>query len=198
MTRRDRKSVAHPAPPGVGTPQGLRSSRRLTLSIAVLCESAAAGKELGRRKRWRVLYLTGGRGGDIYYIARWSESRNSNPKTLGLTPWRGRVRHSVSIPPSQLLCRLVWLCLPPPLSPFVCTVRTQMCAHVKDPISICRKMTRPHSRWYGNTKTAHRGNMWVAPYYGCSLSPVGSSPNFPCHCIRTRKLSNLNLFESAL
>ena len=25
------------------------------------------------------------------------------------------------------------------LSPFVCTARTQMCAHVKDPIPICRK-----------------------------------------------------------
>ena len=30
------------------------------------------------------------------------------------------------------------------------------------------------SRWYGNTKTMHTGKKrksWVAPYYGCSLSP---------------------------
>ena len=61
-------------------------------------------------------------------------SFKSNPKTLHWIPWRGRVKVSFSVPPSQLLCRPVcaW-------SPFVCTVRTQICAHVKDPISVCRK-----------------------------------------------------------
>ena len=34
-------------------------------------------------------------------------SSNANPKTLGSIPWRGRVSTSFSIPPSQLLCRLV-------------------------------------------------------------------------------------------
>ena len=57
-----------------------------------------------------------------------------NPKTLGSIPWWGRVRHIFSVPPTQLLCRLV--CAWPP---FVCAARTQICVHVKDPISICRK-----------------------------------------------------------
>ena len=44
-------------------------------------------------------------------------------------------------------------------------------------------------RKHGNT--AHRNNnKRVAPYYGCSLSPVESSPEFPVHCTGTRKLSN--------
>ena len=36
-----------------------------------------------------------------------------------------------------------------------------------------------------------KNNNWVAPYYGCSLSPWGKQPKFPVHCIGTRKLSNL-------
>ena len=66
--------------------------------------------------------------------AQWLERRNSNPKTLGSIPWRSRVRGSFSIPPSQLLRRIV--CASPS---FVCTARTHICAHVKDPTSICRK-----------------------------------------------------------
>ena len=30
---------------------------------------------------------------------------------------------------------------------------------------------------------------WVAPYYGCSLSPRREQPRFPVQCIRTRELS---------
>ena len=37
---------------------------------------------------------------------------------------------------SQLVCRLVCAWSP---RPFVCTARTQICVHVKDPISICHK-----------------------------------------------------------
>ena len=56
--------------------------------------------------------------------AQWLVSWNSNPKTLGLIPWWGRVRDSFSIPLSQLLCRLV--CAWPP---FVYSARTQtLCA----------------------------------------------------------------------
>ena len=33
----------------------------------------------------------------------------------------------------------VQTCLQVPDPPFMCTARTQMCGHVKDPISICRK-----------------------------------------------------------
>ena len=62
--------------------------------------------------------------------------RNSNTETLGSIPWRGAGSETVfSVPPSQLLCRVV--CAWPP---FVCTTRTQIGAHVKDPISICRKI----------------------------------------------------------
>ena len=60
-------------------------------------------------------------------IAQRLVCRNSNPKTLGLIPWRGG--QGVSILAQTCLC----------LAPFVCTVNTQMCAHVKDPISICQK-----------------------------------------------------------
>ena len=68
------------------------------------------------------------------YVAQWLGRRNSNPKTQGSIPWRSRVRDSFSVPPSQLWYRpaCVWLL-------FACTARTQICAHVKDPISICRK-----------------------------------------------------------
>ena len=40
-------------------------------------------------------------------VAQWLQSRNSNPKTLDSIPWWGGVRDSLSVPPSQLLCRLV-------------------------------------------------------------------------------------------
>ena len=40
-------------------------------------------------------------------VAQSLEHQNSNPKTLGSTPWRGWVRDNFSVPPSQLLCRLV-------------------------------------------------------------------------------------------
>ena len=40
-------------------------------------------------------------------IAQWLESRKSNPKTLCLIPWRGRVRNKFSIPPSHLHSGLV-------------------------------------------------------------------------------------------
>ena len=40
----------------------------------------------------------------------------------------------LSLTLSQLLCRLVYV-----VSSFVCTAHTQICAHVKDPTSICHK-----------------------------------------------------------
>ena len=33
--------------------------------------------------------------------------------------------------------------------------RTQICVHVKDPISICGKKCGPHIRWYAHTKRLH-------------------------------------------
>ena len=68
-------------------------------------------------------------------ISSWDWNvENSYLKTLGSIPWRGRVWNGFSIPPSQLLCRFV--CAWPP---FLCTACTQICVHVKDPLSICRK-----------------------------------------------------------
>ena len=69
------------------------------------------------------LYLNGGRSSGVRAPQFQSE------------PWWGRVRKSFVIPPNQL--RLVYAWPPPPL--FVCKARTQICAHVKDPISFCRK-----------------------------------------------------------
>ena len=40
-------------------------------------------------------------------VAQWVEHRSSNPKTLGSIPWWGIVRGVFSIPPSQLVSRLV-------------------------------------------------------------------------------------------
>ena len=103
------------------------------------------------------------------------ESECSNPKTMGSIPWwpgQGEGQF-FSVSPSQLLCRLNLFVPDPPHPPFVCTARTQICAHVKDPIAICRKKIRPHNRWFGNKKTLHTGRgggSWVAPYCGCSLS----------------------------
>ena len=54
---------------------------------------------------------------------------------------------------------------------------------------------RPHSRWYGNTKTLHTGGKskqsWATPYYGCLLS-LGKAARILCvQCTGTRKLSDL-------
>ena len=61
----------------------------------------------------------------------------------------------------QFFCRsestlvLTCLCLTPPScvwhAPISC------CAHVKDPIYICRKRAGLTAGWYGNTKTLHTG-----------------------------------------
>ena len=64
------------------------------------------------------------------------ERGTSNRKTLGSIPWRGRVNTPFSVPPSQLLC-CADLFVPDLL--YVYGTHTQMFAHVKDPISICRK-----------------------------------------------------------
>ena len=40
-------------------------------------------------------------------VARLESHNYSNPKTLGLIPWWGRVSNSFMVPPSQLLRRLV-------------------------------------------------------------------------------------------
>ena len=76
----------------------------------------------------------------IYIPAHWLELRNSNPKTMGSIPWRGRIRNSCSVPPSQRTLVQTCLCLTPPPPPSCVrhTLNINVCAQ-KDPISICRK-----------------------------------------------------------
>ena len=66
------------------------------------------------------------------------ERRTSNPKSLGSIPWRSRVKDSCFLSLRVNSGAHFFLSCPPP---FVCTALTQMCAHVKDPVSICRKRT---------------------------------------------------------
>ena len=40
-------------------------------------------------------------------VAQWLEHQNSNLRALGSIPWWGRLRDHFSVPPSQLLRRLV-------------------------------------------------------------------------------------------
>ena len=64
------------------------------------------------------------------------------------------------------------------------TTHTQICVHVKDPISICRKRVDLTAGGMDHTKSLHRGERkksWVsAVQIGSSLSPGGSSPNVLC------------------
>ena len=73
----------------------------------------------------------------------------------------GRVKESVSfsVPPSQLLF------VPDPLH--VYRTHPNLCACSRSNIYPSQK-SRPHSWWYGNT--AHRKQIWAAPYHGSSLS----------------------------
>ena len=105
-------------------------------------------------------------------VAQWLESPNSNLKTLGSIPWRGRVRDNFSVPPSQLLCRL--LCAYPP---FVCTAHTQMCPHVKDPISMCRKRVGLTA---SDMETQKHCTQKERKKAGLLAFPRKSSPSFPC------------------
>ena len=85
------------------------------------------------------------------------------PKTLGSIHWWGRVRGRFSVPPSQLLCRLVCA--------FVCTVRTHICAHIKDPVSICPKrvgLTSLPVVWSHNNIAL--GYEWIELWLGCSVA----------------------------
>ena len=94
--------------------------------------------------RTHDLHITGN-------VAQWLERRNSNPKTLGSIPRRGRVGGTFSVPPSQLLCRRVCACHPPfpscvrRIPKFVRTLKIPYPSVVK-------------SRWYANTKTLHTGH----------------------------------------
>ena len=81
----------------------------------------------------------------------------------------------------------------------VCNLQAQYKCKKKErrKVEICSSYkSRPHSRWYVNTKTLGTqgggwgvgGESWVAPYCGCSLS---------VHCTGTRRLK-VNLIYSNL
>ena len=70
--------------------------------------------------------------------------------------------------------------------PSVCTARTRICAHVKDPVSICRKSVQASQQVvWKHEDTVHmrkkeEEKTWVAPCYDWSLPPWESSPHFQC------------------
>ena len=70
-------------------------------------------------------------------VAQWLERRELiNPKTLGSTLWWGRVR-AVFLSPR--VNSRAGLCVPHDPLPVYGTHPHSLCAHVNDPISICRK-----------------------------------------------------------
>ena len=126
----------------------------------------------------RVAQNGGRRGADV---AQWLHHRNYNPKTLGLIPWRGRVRNSfLSL---QLLCRRVsaW-------PPFV----TQTCVHVKDPISICHK--RVGLTAAGLSATPNQ----TLNARSCHTTPerLLIATCLVCVCMTAVKLSNINTCDN--
>ena len=88
---------------------------------------------------------------------------------------------SVRVFPSQNVVLTGYRFAPPP-----CVYAGKERSHVKDPVVHVRVrwITEPRKHCTGK-------NNWVAPYYGCTLSPGGKHPEFPVHCIGTRKLSHL-------
>ena len=106
-------------------------------------------------------------------MAKWLESLKSEDP--GFNPLEGEGEERFFCPSESTLAQIC-LCL---TTPSCAWVRTHICAHVKDLIFICRKKSRPHSRWYGNTKTLHKENSWVALYVLWKTARE-SSPNFPC------------------
>ena len=78
----------------------------------------------------------------------------------------------------------------------MCTARTHICAHVKDPISICRKRvgltaggmkTRKHcvqEEKEKKKKMLGSAVLWLLAF------PGGKQPEFAVHCTGTRKLSS--------
>ena len=92
-------------------------------------------------------------------VAHWQNVRllNFPNPLLGSIPCHLRVRGSFSVPPSQLLCRLVWV-----WPPFISTSHTQMCAHDKGPIC-CKRVGLTAGGMATHTKIMHiytRLNAW--------------------------------------
>ena len=87
--------------------------------------------------------------GCTHHVGQWLERRNSNPKTLGSIPRRGRVSRQFFCPSESTLGQTC-LCLTPSCvrrSPkYVYTLKIPYPAGIKE----------AHSWWYGNTKTLHK------------------------------------------
>ena len=136
---------------------------------------------------WRLLYnafSASGATGERSSVVRESEFKSEDP---GFDPLE-RQGEKPFFCPSELTLVQTCLCLYRP--PFVCVTCTQICAHVKDPISICHKRGLTVGV-FKHENIAHRKEKksWVALYYGCSLSP-GKAAQIPMHCIGTTKLLN--------
>ena len=123
--------------------------------------------------------------GGLGSVVRESEFKSEDPEFDPLTAQGERV---FSVSPSQLLC--IPVCAWPP---FVCMARTDNCAHVTDPISICRIRvdltacgmdTRKHCT-QGKTKQEKMGSvaLWLLAF------PGESSPNLSCIALGQSNLS---------
>ena len=114
----------------------------------------------------------GGWGGGRSSVVRPSEFKSKDSGFDPLVTGAGWGTVVFCVYPSESTLVQTCLCLtPPPLSPlFICTERTHMCAHLKDPISVCRKRVGLTA---GRMETLQTGGkkLGIAPYYGCSLSP---------------------------
>ena len=103
-----------------------------------------------------------------YYIISAVRESEFNPKTLGSIPWRGRAKNRVFV-----FCP----CESTLVQPCSCLTRLRLRhapnirAHVKYPISICRKRVGLTAGDIVSRNHCTQKKSWVAPYHGCSLSP---------------------------
>ena len=111
-------------------------------------------------------------------IAQWLMRRNSNPKTLhGFDPLAGQGEKQSFCSPSESTLVQTCLCL----TPLRLYGTHPHRAHVKDPMSMCRKRGGLTAGGMETRKALHTGsNPWVAPYCGCSLPPGKAARIFRC------------------
>ena len=73
-----------------------------------------------------------------------------------------------------------------------CLCLTPLCAHVKDPISTCRKTVGiTAGGMEKNENTAYRAETLGSAALWLLVFPQGKHPDIPMHGIGTRKFSNL-------
>ena len=84
----------------------------------------------------------------LWTIAQWLESCVGDPVETATAPHHDQVKDRFSVLQRQHFCRLIRACLA-----FVCTARTKIVAHVKDPVSTFR-----YGQWHGNTQITHNSS----------------------------------------